>query len=653
MQLSRVDQDLLTLIREHSKARRGRDRRLKSVDVHRLLGINNSHLAERLLSVFDADGDGLVSEAEFLGRVTTLILGSPTDRLRFVFRLHDEDGDGRIDPEELDRMLKACLSHNRISINASERIAVRNALIRKAGGTSMGFEAFRRLVASDELVARQLSQSVAEWFGAGGGEGVDVRHTPAASVVRRLLVVVPYYAWRVLLVCAYIGANVWIFLGAASPLAASHASLWLQVAGGAAACTRLNGMLILLPMIRSMTRWIRRTFLFALIPVDHGVDFHKVVGHVGFGFAFIHGAGHIMDTASSGAPVAQVLFQTEPALSGVIFFSIFFVMWLFALPFVRKSQAFTLFAATHLLYWAWFAMALVHSMTFLPWIAAPAAGFLVELLIRRLRRRVTFVKSADVHSTGVTHLRLSRPRGFRFDPGEYVEVRIPRVSFLGWHPFTISSAPEDKDHLGLHVRALGNWTRRLFDMIKNPPRKGLSLPAALQGPYGSPSTRVFSSRHAVLIGAGIGVTPFASILKSMAYRHRHGSPLPDKVHFFWLYRGQGSFEWFSDVLREVDALHMKRLEINICLTDARINSTTGLLKIGMDLVHGITRRDMLTGLKSLTSFGHPDWDQVFSQIAVKSPHRRIDVFFCGPYPLGRAVHSAANRAGFSFRMEQF
>lgn len=107
------------------------------------------------------------------------------------------------------------------------------------------------------------------------------------------------------------------------------------------------------------------------------------------------------------------------------------------------------------------------------------------------------------------------------------------------------------------------------------------------------------------------------------------------------------------MLGEIDALRLKLLEINIYLTDTRINSTTGLLKIGMDLVQGETRKDVLTGLKSRTSFGQPDWDQVFTKIASENPYGRTSVFFCGPYPLGRVVRSAARRAGFHFRMEQF
>ena len=40
----------------------------------------------------------------------------------------------------------------------------------------------------------------------------------------------------------------------------------------------------------------------------------------------------------------------------------------------------------------------------------------------------------------------------------------------------------------------------------------------IDGPYGAPAEDVFNAEVAVLVGAGIGVTPFASILKHIWYR---------------------------------------------------------------------------------------------------------------------------------------
>lgn len=44
----------------------------------------------------------------------------------------------------------------------------------------------------------------------------------------------------------------------------------------------------------------------------------------------------------------------------------------------------------------------------------------------------------------MVRLKIERPRDFEFHAGDYVYVNIPHVAKFEWHPFTISSAPEDE-----------------------------------------------------------------------------------------------------------------------------------------------------------------------------------------------------------------
>ena len=53
----------------------------------------------------------------------------------------------------------------------------------------------------------------------------------------------------------------------------------------------------------------------------------------------------------------------------------------------------------------------------------------------------------------------------------------------------------------------------------------------------------------MLIGGGIGVTPFASILKSIRYKlEQTGQTTIENAYFYWICRDKNSFEWFSDLL---------------------------------------------------------------------------------------------------------
>jgi predicted ferric reductase len=283
-------------------------------------------------------------------------------------------------------------------------------------------------------------------------------------------------------------------------------------------------------------------------------------------------------------------------------------------------------------------------------------GFAVEYYIKRFARRtISYVDKGTALTTGVTHLQIHRPDTFAFQPGDYAFVRIPRISRLEWHPFTISSNPEEKGYLGFHIRSLGNWTGALHRTFSQLSARERRLPVILNGPYGTPSGRIFKSRTAILVGAGIGVTPFASILKSILYQHEHGGDIKiEKVYFFWLSRGQKSFDWFSELLTEIESKRLtKFMEINIYMTNAHINASTGLVKIGMELVRKQTQRDMTTGLKSVTHFGRPNWDAIFAEISKKHKFRGVSVFFCGPVALAQSVRAAAGRYGFAFRKENF
>ena len=142
-------------------------------------------------------------------------------------------------------------------------------------------------------------------------------------------------------------------------------------------------------------------------------------------------------------------------------------------------------------------------------------------------------------------------------PGQYVFLCVPEIALYEWHPFTLTSSPYE-DFLSVHIRVVGDWTsafgRRLGCQVnlkgpggsavtKNNETDVVSLPATLplvmiDGPYGTSSEDVFDYEVSVLVGAGIGVTPFASILKTIWYRINNpmSSDNLKKVYFIWVCR---------------------------------------------------------------------------------------------------------------------
>lgn len=80
----------------------------------------------------------------------------------------------------------------------------------------------------------------------------------------------------------------------------------------------------------------------------------------------------------------------------------------------------------------------------------------------RSERGKTYISSGILLPSRVTHLVIKRPPLFDYHAGDYVFINIPAIATYEWHPFTISSAPDQEDYLWLHVRGVGEWTNRLY-----------------------------------------------------------------------------------------------------------------------------------------------------------------------------------------------
>lgn len=48
--------------------------------------------------------------------------------------------------------------------------------------------------------------------------------------------------------------------------------------------------------------------------------------------------------------------------------------------------------------------------------------------------------------------------------GQYVFICLPELAIYQWHPFTLTSAPEE-DFLSVHVRCVGDWTMSLAERL--------------------------------------------------------------------------------------------------------------------------------------------------------------------------------------------
>jgi len=506
-------------------------------------------------------------------------------------------------------------------------------------------------------------------------------------------------------------------------------SVWTS--RGAGLVLAFDGGLILLPMLRNIIKVIRPKITW-LFPADENIWFHRQVAYSMAFWAMVHATAHYVnfinvERTQVRKQIALEIHYTQPGgITGHFMLLIMLLMYTTAHHKIR-NQCFEAFWYTHHL--AFFFMiglythatgcfvrdsvdpdyipsfpfySTEHCLGYLSWrfIIWPGILYFGERAYREYRaRRSTKLSKVLVHPSGAMELRIIKP-SFKYTAGQWLFIQVPELSRFQWHPFTITSAPKDP-YVSIHIRQVGDWTRELGERLGAGPSvvaamtsaaiKGseknektgstrgdfveidsgsVSLPTVrIDGPFGAPAEDVFNVEVAVLVGAGIGVTPFASILKDIWYRQRSGNcGSLRRVEFFWICRDAPSFGWFQSLLQEIEAAQADPnfLRINIYLTQ----------KISEDMLWNIAVNDAgaeydpLTLLRTRTMFGRPDWMTIYGQMrqAIESGQyipgstsqlkTKVGTYFCGAGAIAKALkeaceHHSSATVDFSFAKEHF
>ncbi|TDL28527.1 NADPH oxidase [Rickenella mellea] len=505
---------------------------------------------------------------------------------------------------------------------------------------------------------------------------------------------------------------------------------------GAGIVLAYDGGLILLPMLRNIIRVIRPKLAWAF-PADENIWFHRMVAYQFAFWAMVHTTAHYVNfinverTQIRKQIALEIHYTQAGGITGHFMLLCMVLMYTTAHHKIR-TQCFEAFWYTHHLAF-FFMIALYthatgcfvrdsanphysytfpfyvtdHCLGYESWrfIIWPGIIYFGERVWREIRaRRSTQLSKVLVHPSGAMELRMIKP-SFKYTAGQWLFLQVPDVSSLQWHPFTITSAPEDP-YVSIHIRQVGDFTRALGERVGAGPSVVAQLTQAamkayeksekeanpaigrgdfveldphsttrpmpvvrIDGPYGAPAEDVFNVEVAVLIGAGIGVTPFASILKHIWYRQKKGNlGALRRVEFFWVCRDAPSFGWFQSLLQEVEAAQMDPnfLRINVYLTQ----------KIGEDMLWNIAVNDAgaeydpLTLLRTRTMYGRPDWKSIYQRIrqAIETGQylpgsqsqlkTTVGTYFCGPGVMANAIKVAAmgSRSAtvdFTFAKEHF
>ncbi|XP_023277002.1 NADPH oxidase 5-like [Seriola lalandi dorsalis] len=732
----------------------GDDKEIDLDEFKTALKVKESFFAERFFALFDSDGSSSISLDELLKALDLLIHGSETDKLKFLFQVYDVDGSGSIDPDELRTVLKSCLRESAISLPEEKLDDLTLALFESADKDNSGSITFEELKAELETfpeVMENLTISAANWL---KPPDLDQKKRQTPRYLTRA-----YWhnnSRKLLFLCVYACLSLLLFMGAV--LHHSQGGAWFMVAKGCGQCLNFNCTFVMVEVNQVDQVEVDQV---DQVEVDQGDQVDQVeVDQVG--------VNQVDQVEVDQVGVNQVDQVEVDQVDQVEVNQV---------DQVEVDQV-EVFYWSHLSYvWLW-SLLMVHCANFWKWFVVPGLVFLLEKIVGIAVSRMggLYIVEVNLLPSKVTHLVIKRPQFFHFKPGDYVYINIPVIAKYEWHPFTISSAPEQSDTLWLHIRSMGQWTNRLYEYFRQPESPTVSpkrlatslrnrrqllkaqeelfsstdcnravasneddaieltmfrqngsqssvapgsvcgsqepvehppdelgpaergeapplreIPAKLgenhrfcnikcyvDGPYGTPTRQIFASEHAVLIGAGIGITPFASILQSIMYRYRRRKQncpncsyswcenMKDsdmklrKVDFIWINRDQKSFEWFVSLLTKLEMDQADEepegrfLEMHMYMTSALSKNDMKAigLQMALDLLAKKEKRDSITGLRTRTQPGRPEWGKVFQKVSEENKGK-VHVFYCGAPALAKVIKAQCEHFGFHFYKENF
>uniref|UniRef100_A0A3Q0S0Y2 NADPH oxidase 1 n=1 Tax=Amphilophus citrinellus TaxID=61819 RepID=A0A3Q0S0Y2_AMPCI len=437
-----------------------------------------------------------------------------------------------------------------------------------------------------------------------------------------------------------------------------------------AAVLNFNCLLILLPVCRNLLSLLRGSFVRCSRTMrkqlDKNLTFHKLVAYMIALMTAVHTIAHLFNlerynnsrqgvydelsttlsnlddtentTYLNPVRITKLIptyfaFTTIAGLTGVVITLALILIITSSMEVIRRNY-FEVFWYTHHLFIIFFAGLVFHG--------AGYEGARI-LLISWLRHFVLYMIPIRVlcfqivmRPSKVLELQLVK-NGFKMEVGQYVFINCPAISQLEWHPFTMTSAPEE-DFFSIHIRSAGDWTDKLIDIMQKLPEGAEGPKLGVDGPFGTASEDVFDYEVSMLIGAGIGVTPFASILKSIWYKFKDSDPKlrTRKIYFYWLCRETHAFEWFADLLQVLEREMEERgmgdfLTYKLYLTGWDQSHATHVM------VHFDKDTDVVTGLKQKTHYGRPIWDKEFEQVRKENPTSIVGTFLCGPEALAKVL----------------
>ncbi|KAI4335910.1 hypothetical protein L6164_014506 [Bauhinia variegata] len=622
-------------------------------------------------------------------------------KMRIFFDLCNKNMDGRITMTDIKQTILLSASTNTLSVTHEEAEDYAALIMELLDNKNRGYI---EIIQLESLFKTSLPKASSPFK---QSSAADVLHRnefyeEEQEPMSRAEVLFRSYwrrTWIVLVwLLACFGLFAWKFVQYRHRSAFEVMGYCLSTAKGAAETLKLNMALILLPVCRNTVTWLRKDRrINSVIPFNDNINFHKLIaGGIVVG-VILHGGTHLAcdfprisgsDRSIFWQTIAvrfgyhqptyvEILATTEGAtgIAMVVLMAIAFILatrWPRrqspVLPVsLRRVTGYNTFWYSHHLFILVYALLIIHSIflfltdkviekTTWMYIAFPVLLYAGERIFRAVRSgfyEVDILK-ASLYAGKVLFLKMQKPEGFRHKSGMYAFLQCAQISPFEWHPFSLTSGPQD-DHLSVHIRTLGDWSYQIYALFQEAVISGShGCPKLyIDGPYGAAAQDHVKYDIVVLIGLGIGATPFISILKDVVNDveteqsdhsgHRACSLKrgPARAYLYWITREQSSFDWFRDFMKELSNSTSKHstVEMHNFLTSVYQEGDvrSAFLSLIQALHHAKNGIDIVSRTPIRTHFARPNWFNIFSKLARRHRGAKIGVFYCGPSNLAREL----------------
>ncbi|XP_010676396.2 respiratory burst oxidase homolog protein A [Beta vulgaris subsp. vulgaris] len=740
---------------ENNFKKLAKDEFLYRIDFAECIGMLNSK--EFALEMFDALSRRRrlkvekISKDELYEYWSQITDQSFDSRLQIFFDMVDKNDDGRLTEEEVKEIITLSASANKLSRLKDQAEEYAALIMEELDPEGLGYielwQLETLLLQKDTYLSYSQALSYTSQALSQNLHGLRYK-----SPMQRMRTKMFYFLqdnWKRIWVLSLwilimIGLFLWKFFQYKNKAAFQVMGYCLTTAKGAAEILKLNMALILFPVCRNTITWIRSTRLAYIVPFDDNINFHKTIAAAIVVGVILHAGNHLacdfprlersspqdyaryLSDFGTPKPTYGEIVRSIEGITGVIMVVLMAIAFVLATRYFRRGliklpkpfdrlTGYNAFWYSHHLLVIVYICLFIHGiklylvkkwykMTTWMYIAIPVLIYAGERTLRFFRSGLYSVRllKVAIYPGNVLTLQMSKPSQFRYKSGQYMFVQCPAVSPFEWHPFSITSAPED-NFLSIHVRKLGDWTHELQKVFGDaceepvPGRSGLlradettkkSLPKLLiDGPYGAPAQDYRKYDVLLLVGLGIGATPFISILKDLLNnivkkeeeeeKAADLYPVPDlndispkqkkplrttNAYFYWVTKEQGSFDWFRGVMNEVAELDQRGvIEMHNYLTSVyeEGDARSALITMVAALNHAKNGVDIVSGTKVRTHFARPNWKKVLSKIGSKHANARIGVFYCGAPILAKELKVLCNEYNqrgttkFEFHKENF